>query len=113
MLFAVLDFSDFAVIAFLIVICAGSGRAASAYLRPSDPKRPERVEQKLDLILTHLGIEYVPQAKALWQELADDPNQKINAIVAYRKEFGAGLLEAKRAVENYIEGKKGGSKIDG
>lgn len=103
MLFAVLEFSDFGAIALLIVVLAGAGRAASAYRRPSDRNRSERVEQKLDLILTHLGIDYVPPTKAAWQKLAD-AGQKINAIKAYREEYGGGLAEAKKAVEDYIGG---------
>jgi hypothetical protein len=59
----------------------------------------------LDLILTHLGIDYVPPPKAAWQELADDPARKISAIKAYREQHGVGLAEAKRAVEDYLEGR--------
>jgi hypothetical protein len=77
----------------------------SASLRPADRDRLLRIEQKLDLIMTHLGIDYVPPPKAAWQELADDPGQKIDAIKAYREQHSAGLVEAKKAVEDYIQGK--------
>jgi hypothetical protein len=40
-----------------------------------------------------------------WQELANDPGQKINAIKAYREQHDVGLAEAKKAVEDYIEAK--------
>lgn len=105
MLFAVLEFSDFAVIALLILGFAGGGAAAAAYLRPADRDRLRRIEHKLDLILTHLGIEYVPPPRAAWQELADDPARKIEAIKVYREQHGVGLAEAKKAVEGYIEGR--------
>ncbi len=105
MLFATLDFGDFAVIALLILLFAGGRAAASAYLWPADRDRLRRVEQKLDLILTHLGIDYVPPPKAAWQELADDPGHKIAAVKAYREQHGVGLAEAKKAVEDYIQGK--------
>lgn len=105
MLFAGLEFSDFAVIALLILVFAGGRAAASAYLWPADRDRLQRVEQKLDLILTHLGIDYVPPPKSAWQELADDPGHKIAAIKAYREQYGVGLAEAKKAVEDYIQGK--------
>jgi hypothetical protein len=59
----------------------------------------------LDLILDHLGIHDVPQPKPAWQELADDPGQKIMAIKVYREEYHVGLVEAKKAVEDYIEGR--------
>ena len=105
MLFAVLDFGDFVVIALLILIFAGGRAAASAYLRPPDRDRLLRVEQKLDLILTHLGMDYVPPPKSAWQDLADDPGHKIAAIKAYREQHGVGLAEAKKAVNDYIQGK--------
>jgi hypothetical protein len=62
-----------------------------------------RVERKLDLILAHLGIEYKddnplpPDAR----ELADR-GDKIAAIKAFRQNTGAGLAEAKHAVESYL-----------
>ena len=106
MLWAVLEFGDFAVIALLILAFAGGRAVVSAYLRPADHDRLQRVEQKLDCILTHLGIDYVPAPpKSVWQELADDPGHKITAIKAYREQHGGGLAEAKKAVEDYIQGK--------
>jgi hypothetical protein len=105
MLLAALEFGDFAIFALLIFIFAGGRAAASAYLRPADGGRCQRIEHKLDLILTHLGIEYVAPPKAAWQELADDPARKIDAIKAYREQQGVGLKEAKDAVEAYIEGR--------
>ena len=105
MLFAVLEVFDFAIIAALILVFAGGGAAARAYLRPKDRDRLRRVEHKLDLILTHLGIDYVKLAKGEWQELADDPTRKIEAIRVYREQHGGGLAEAKKAVEDYIEGR--------
>jgi hypothetical protein len=36
------------------------------------------------------------------KELARDPGRKIEAIKAYREETGAGLAEAKEAVEAYL-----------
>jgi len=102
MLFAVLDLSDFAIILAIVAVFSG-GAAARVYLRPVDRERLERVEHKLDLILTHLGLDYTPPPKAAWQELAADPSQKISAIKAYREEHGVGLAEAKRAVEEYMQ----------
>jgi hypothetical protein len=111
MLFAVLDFGDFAIIALLIAVIAGGRVAASAYLRPADRDQFQRIEHKLDLILNkldlvliHLGIEYVPPPKAAWQELADAA-RKTEAIKVYREHKGVGWAEATEAVEAYIEGK--------
>ncbi len=104
MLFAVLEFTDFAIIAAIVALLAGGTVAAQSYFRPADRDRLARVEQKLDLLLTHAGLDYTPPAKAAWQGLADEgPTRKIAAIKAYREETGVGLAEAKRAVEEYIE----------
>jgi hypothetical protein len=102
MLFAILDFLDFVTIASIVIIFAG-GAAASAYLRPAERGRFLRIEHKLDLIMTHLGLDYTPPPKAVWQEMANDPAQKISAIKAYREQHGCGLAEAKKAVEEYIQ----------
>lgn len=107
MLFAVLDFSDFAIIALLILAFAGGRAAISAYMPPADRLRLERLEQKLDLILTQLGIDYVAPPKAEWQQLADDPGHKIAAIKAYREQHKVGLAEAKQAVDEYIQSRRG------
>jgi hypothetical protein len=102
MLVAVLDLSDFAIILCIVGLFSG-GAAASIYLRPAERDRLQRVEHKLDMILTHLGLDYKPPPKARWQDLAGDPSQKIAAIKAYRDETGVGLAEAKRAVEEYMQ----------
>jgi hypothetical protein len=101
MLCAILELGDFAIILAIVAVFSG-GAAASVYRRPADGNRLERVEQKLDLILTHLGLHYTPTPKAQWQELAADPSRKISAIKAYREEHRVGLAEAKRAVEEYM-----------
>jgi hypothetical protein len=103
MLLAVLELSDFLIIGVLLILVAGA--AASVYFRPADRDRLRRVEHKLDLVMTHLGLDYTPPAKTAWQDLADDPSRRIPAIKAYRDEHGVGLAEAKRAVEDYIEGR--------
>ena len=106
MLFAALEFTDFAIIAAIVAVLVGGSAAARYYFRPADRERLARVEQKLDLLLTHAGLDYTPAPKAAWQALADEgPARKIAAIKAYREETGAGLAEAKRAVEEYIEGR--------
>jgi hypothetical protein len=67
-----------------------------------------RVEKKLDLLLKHLRLEYVDEAPPCplspqVQELARHPGQKIQAIKLHREQTGAGLKEAKEAVESFIE----------
>jgi len=63
-MFAVLDFSDFAGILAIVALFSAGGAAARVYLQPADRDRLERTEHKLDLILTHLGLDYNPPPKA-------------------------------------------------
>jgi ribosomal protein L7/L12 len=58
------------------------------------------VEQKVDAILKHLGIEWKDQVSERVKELAR-AGKKIEAIKMYREETGAGLKEAKDAVEAF------------
>ncbi|MFF5477089.1 ribosomal protein L7/L12 [Streptomyces sp. NPDC012935] len=61
-------------------------------------RRVARVERKLDLILDHLGLrDDDPRMAKVVALLRDD--KKIQAIKEYREITGAGLAEAKEAVE--------------
>jgi ribosomal protein L7/L12 len=63
------------------------------------------LQRKADQVLTHLGIQPPPEHFPLSErvkELATDPARKIQAIKVYREETGAGLMEAKDAVEEWI-----------
>ncbi len=71
-----------------------------------DAKRLRRIEQKLDLILKHLKVDFVepnPEEGLLGQvrDLADSGN-KIGAIKKHRDLTGDSLVEAKKAVEAYL-----------
>jgi ribosomal protein L7/L12 len=78
-------------------------------LSPNHVARLQRVERKLDLILAHLGIEYVEPAPGdnLSEQVRAlaDRGEKIQAIKTHRDLTGAGLAEAKRAVEAYLNRK--------
>ncbi|MFE5816080.1 ribosomal protein L7/L12 [Streptomyces sp. NPDC056479] len=61
-------------------------------------RRVARVERKLDLIIDHLGLrEDDPRMQEVVTLLRSD--KKIQAIKVYREITGAGLKEAKDAVE--------------
>jgi len=109
MLFAVLGLGDLFWVFVIVFVFAGGRSAVSTYLRPRESSRLRQIEQKVDLILTHLGIEYVPSPEAAWREVWDKTGNKINAIKAYREEHDVGLVEAKKAVEEYIESKSAGA----
>jgi hypothetical protein len=70
-----------------------------------DRARLRRIEQKLDAILTYLGIAFVESSglPAEARALADS-GDKIGAIKALRAATGLGLAEAKHEVEAYLAG---------
>jgi Ribosomal protein L7/L12 C-terminal domain len=64
-----------------------------------------RLDRKMNLILEQMNIsldEHVGMSDRV-KDLARDPSRKIEAIKAYREETGAGLAEAKQAVEEFID----------
>jgi hypothetical protein len=69
--------------------------------------RLHRLEHRLSLLLQHFNIDPTPGSTLSdrVKSLADDPARKIEAIRAYREETGAGLAEAKAAVEAYLNGR--------
>lgn len=103
-MFALLDFWDFMIVACIVSIFA-TGSAYAAF-STRDRVRLGRLERKVDLILRHLNIEYVP-GNLLSEEvrqLALDPAKKISAIKLHREQTGVGLKEAKEAVEEFMAG---------
>jgi len=61
--------------------------------------RLQRVERKLDAIISHLGVVMNPGVDAQLLELVR-AGQKIQAIKLYRESSGVGLKEAKDFVES-------------
>jgi Ribosomal protein L7/L12 C-terminal domain len=66
-----------------------------------------RLEKKIDLILKHLGLDYLQETSSGGlspevQDLARDPRRKIEAIKLHREQTGVGLKEAKDAVEAFM-----------
>ncbi len=72
---------------------------------PQNAALLHRIEQKIDQIMRHLGIPFEePELDSEVIRLAD-AGQKIMAIKRYREVTGAGLKDAKDAVENYMAGR--------
>jgi Ribosomal protein L7/L12 C-terminal domain len=71
----------------------------------STTARLRGVERKLNALLRHHGVD--PTQGLLLSDrvklLATDPGRKIEAIKVYRQETGAGLAEAKEAVESFFK----------
>jgi ribosomal protein L7/L12 len=76
-------------------------------LSADDAARLRRVERKLDLILKHLGLDAGDLAAASDAVRAHaDRGDKIAAIKQHREETGAGLAEAKDAVDAYLRSRR-------
>jgi ribosomal protein L7/L12 len=64
-------------------------------------RRIQEVERKLNLVLTHLGIDpnvqIAPSSHVM--SLAADPKQRVAAIKAYRTQTGASLKDAMEVVD--------------
>jgi hypothetical protein len=99
-LVAILEFGDYAVIAFIVLVFAG---ASSFAARQQLDLR--RLERKLDALLKHQGVSLPSRLSPEVQCLAKDPNQKIAAIKLHREQNpGLGLAEAKAELEDFIKG---------
>lgn len=88
-------------------LLAGGGDSRHRFTG-ADRAQLVRLEKKVDMLLKHLGLEYVetvppcPLSPEV-QELARDPARKIQAIKLHREQTGAGLKEAKDEVESFID----------
>jgi hypothetical protein len=63
------------------------------------------IERKLNALLRHHGVDPtqgLPLSDRV-KQLAADPGRKIEAIKVYRDETGAGLAEAKEAIESFTK----------
>ena len=92
-------------VVFFIVLARQMGAIFPA--APPDVKHLLRLEQKLDLLMSHFGIEVPDPATAAGlsaevRQLADDRRKKIEAIKLHREQTGLTLKEAKDAVEAYM-----------
>ena len=92
------------------VLLGGVSISASSSVNSSERDQLRQLNAKVDLLLEHLNIDATAidvrkatMAAEEWKQLATDPSQKIAAIKAYRDLTGAGLADAKDAVEEYIQ----------
>jgi ribosomal protein L7/L12 len=88
-----------AVLGVVVVLSIVQGRAK---------EQGGRVERKLDLLLKHAQIDLIAVADREAAGLVRAGN-KIEAIRVYRELTGAGLAEAKAAVERLERGEGGGA----
>ncbi len=77
----------------------------TARLSATDAARLLRIERRLDLVLSHMGVDFSQiDANGLHEDVRSlaDSAGKIAAIKRHRELTGASLVEAKEAVEAYM-----------
>ena len=88
----------------LLILLSASGAAHFGYMR-----RIQELERKLNLVLTHLGIDsnatVAPSSHVM--RLAANPRQRIEAIKAYREQTGAGLKVAAAVIDEIAKNGEG------
>lgn len=89
-----MDILGFLLVALALIV--GIGTVESRISRAD--RRVARVERKLDLIIDHLGLAEAEPWRDDVSRLVRD-GKKIEAIKTYREATGAGLKEAKDAVD--------------
>jgi hypothetical protein len=80
---------------FLIVLALFARNSPSS----ADSATLKRLERKVDLILSHLGLDFHQGIDSRLRDLRD-AGQKIEAIKLYREQTGVGLKDAKDYVES-------------
>lgn len=87
---------DIAALAIALVLLFAVLSVQSGLTRAE--RRVARLERKMDLLLGHLGVrEETPRREEIAGLLRE--GKKVQAIKVYREATGAGLVEAKEAVE--------------
>jgi ribosomal protein L7/L12 len=100
LVFATLEFTDYAIIAWIVVTFAGG--AVYATRQRSDLRRLER---KMDALLKHQGVSLPPIVSEEVQRILADPARRIEAIKLHREQTGLDLAEAKIDVEAFMASK--------
>jgi ribosomal protein L7/L12 len=90
-----MDTTLWLIVVLVLVVLAASRTGA----RENNAGRFGRLERKLDLILTHLGLDPKEDANLQIVELMK-AGRKIEAIKLYREQSGVGLKDAKDYVES-------------
>lgn len=98
-------FLVFAVV-FLSIACARINERRYAATR-----QLQELEQKMDLILNHAGIQLPPPAASPVVLSWLQAGMKIQAIKAYREETGVSLRDAKEAVEDLEKKLAAGQRV--
>lgn len=87
-----------------VIIVAALGWSASERRIVRMERRLGLLERKIDAVLEHLGVPIIEPGFEQVEELLRQ-GRKIQAIKVYRERTGAGLAEAKDAVERLSGGR--------
>jgi ribosomal protein L7/L12 len=92
-------YGNLGVLAGMIILAWYGGRGYGQLER-----KLNAMERKLNALLQHAGLDPTEGFKLSdrVKNLARDPRRKIEAIKVYREETGTSLVEAKEAVETFI-----------
>lgn len=94
---------------FEIRFCVASNGMDTLAFLPLSVERWRELEADNDQLCDHFAVisEYPNlftdgYGRPNWRHLADEPGEKLNAVRAYRDQFGCSLREAKNEVDRYI-----------
>ncbi len=98
-----MEFAGLLILTLLMTVLLGgagfvSRRSAG---NAATEERLRRIEDKLNVLLTHLEIDYAPRVKERWERLAEGNNVS-QAIKEYRDAHSVSLAEAKKVVAQYL-----------
>ncbi|PNE42510.1 MULTISPECIES: hypothetical protein [Streptomyces] len=90
--------TTFSALAFFVLAIAVLASATDRRTKPLE-RRMARLEQKMDRLMAHLGMEEVEDPRMAEVDALLAKGKTVHAIKIYREVTGAGLVEAKEAVE--------------
>ncbi|MEK2475568.1 hypothetical protein [Streptomyces noursei] len=90
--------TTFSALAVFVLAVAVLASATDRRTKPLE-RRMARLEQKVDLLMAHLGVEEVEDPRMAEVDALLAKGKTVHAIKVYREVTGAGLAEAKEAVE--------------
>ncbi|WP_411127285.1 ribosomal protein L7/L12 [Streptomyces sp. x-19] len=90
--------TTFTALAILVLAVAVLASSLDRRTKPLE-RRMARLEQKVDLLMAHLGVEEPEDPRMAEIDALLAEKKTVAAIKVYREVTGAGLVEAKEAVE--------------
>jgi ribosomal protein L7/L12 len=92
------DYTLLALLVAAVLVLAAANASVSRWEAQRHRARLALLERKLDAVLDHLGVA-VPEPHVERVEELVRQGKSVEAVKSYREATGAGLLEAKQAVD--------------